>query len=78
MFLELLSGQAVLLSEQPWQDEIACLWTCCPDRERACPNRAVMGENCILEMLLSHDQQLQSMSVCGLIELKLCKDVHDT
>jgi hypothetical protein len=76
MFLELLFEHAVL-SEQPWQDEIACLWTCCQNREKAYPDRAVMGENCILEMLSGHDQQFRSISVYGPIELKLCRDVQD-
>ena len=58
MFLELLSGQTVLLSGQPWQNEIACFWNCSPDRERACLYRAAMGKNCILEMLSGHDQML--------------------
>jgi hypothetical protein len=35
-------------------------------------------ENRILEMLSSLDQQLRLISVCGPIELKLCKNVHET
>jgi hypothetical protein len=36
------------------------------------------GENHILEMLSSLDQQLRLISVCGPIELKLCRHVHET
>jgi hypothetical protein len=40
--------------------------------------RLAEAENSILKLLLGLDQQLRSMSVCGLIELKLCKNVYDT
>jgi hypothetical protein len=35
-------------------------------------------KNSNLEMLSGLDQQLQSISVCGPIELKLCRDIHGT
>jgi hypothetical protein len=50
-------------------------WNLCSDTLSACPAE---GENRILEMLSNLDQQLRLISVYGLIELKLCKHVHDT
>jgi hypothetical protein len=48
------------------------------DRGGAVRTGPAEGENRILEMLSSLDQQLRSISVCGPIELKLCRHVHDT
>ncbi len=45
---------------------------------RGRPIQTGHGWNNILEMLPSIDQQLRAMSICGPIELKFCRDVHNT
>jgi hypothetical protein len=53
-------------------------WNLCPDILASCPDMACKGENRILELLSSLDQQLRLISVYGPIELKLCRHVHKT
>jgi hypothetical protein len=74
-----VSGQVNGLSRQGLAEHKYASWKACPDMLVPCPDMAYSGEKTnILEMLSSLDQQLRSMGVCGLIELKFCWNVHDT